>query len=111
MEAADREGLQSVEVHSYQPSWQTYLEIWCKICHAFVGQWNDQARYLEGGPLIWMLPQYLHINQKSNDDGDDEDDETIWINSYKCHFFFPSVHKQQESAIIDNNQYKHYVTQ
>ena len=28
--------------------------------------------YLEGGPLMWMLPLYLHVNQKSDDD-DDED--------------------------------------
>ena len=33
MEAADREGLQRVEALGYQPSWQTYLEIWCEICH------------------------------------------------------------------------------
>ena len=28
----------------------------------------QQASYLEGGPLMWMLPLYLHINQKSNYD-------------------------------------------
>ena len=32
-----------------------------------------QARYLEGGPLMWMLPLYLHVNQKSDDDDDDDD--------------------------------------
>ena len=31
----------------------------------------QQASPLEGGPLIWMLPLYLHINQKSVDDDDD----------------------------------------
>ena len=30
------------------------------------------ASYLEGGPLLWILPLYLHINKKS-DDGDDDD--------------------------------------
>ena len=30
----------------------------------------QQASYLEGGPLMWMLPLYLHVNKKS-DDGDD----------------------------------------
>ena len=25
----------------------------------------QQASYLEGGPLMWMLPLYLHVNQKS----------------------------------------------
>ena len=34
MEAADKEVLQRVEALGYQPPWQTYLEIWCEICHA-----------------------------------------------------------------------------
>ena len=34
----------------------------------------QQASYLEGGPLMWMLPMYLHVNQKSGDDDDDDDD-------------------------------------
>ena len=25
------------------------------------------------GPLMWMLPLYLHVNQKSDDDDDDDD--------------------------------------
>ena len=29
----------------------------------------QQASYLEGGPLMFMLP--LHINKKTNDDDDD----------------------------------------
>ena len=24
------------------------------------------ANYLEGSPLMWMIPLYLHVNQKSN---------------------------------------------
>ena len=32
----------------------------------------QQARYLEGSPLMWMLPLYLHVNQKSDDDDDDD---------------------------------------
>ena len=28
----------------------------------------QQASYLEGGPLVWILPLYLHVNQKSNYD-------------------------------------------
>ena len=28
----------------------------------------QQASYLEGGPLMWILPLYLHVNQKSNYD-------------------------------------------
>ena len=31
-----------------------------------------QASYLEGGPLMWMLPLYLHVNQKSVDHDDDD---------------------------------------
>ena len=26
------------------------------------------SRYLEGGPLMWMLPLYLHVYQKSDYD-------------------------------------------
>ena len=29
-----------------------------------------QASYLQGGPLLWILPLYLHISQKSDDDDD-----------------------------------------
>ena len=31
----------------------------------------QQASYLEGVPLMWMLPLYLHVNQKSDYDDDD----------------------------------------
>ena len=27
------------------------------------------------GPLMWMLPLYLHLNKKSGDDDDDDDDD------------------------------------
>ena len=37
----------------------------------------QQASYLEGGPLMWMLPLYLHVNQKS-----DDDDILWWYSSY-----------------------------
>ena len=30
------------------------------------------ARYLEGGPLMWILSLNLHVNQKSGDDDDDQ---------------------------------------
>ena len=33
----------------------------------------QQASYLEGEPLMWMLPLYLHVNQKSDYDDDDYD--------------------------------------
>ena len=39
----------------------------------------QQASYLERGPLMWMLPLYLLVNQKSDDDDDD-----IVLKTYKC---------------------------
>ena len=30
----------------------------------------QQASYLEGGPLVWMLALYLHVIQKSDYDDD-----------------------------------------
>ena len=34
------------------------------------------AIFLEGGPLMWMMPLQLHVNQKSEYD-DDEDNDVI----------------------------------
>ena len=31
----------------------------------------QQASCLEGGPLLWIWPLYLHVNKKSDDDDDD----------------------------------------
>ena len=39
----------------------------------------QQASYLEGGPLMWMLPLYLHVDQKSDDDDDDDDDGDVVV--------------------------------
>ena len=33
----------------------------------------QQASCLEGGPLLWIWPLYLHVNQKSYDDDDEWD--------------------------------------
>ena len=41
----------------------------------------QQASCLEGGPLLWILPLYLHINKKSYDDDDDDDKWLFHINS------------------------------
>ena len=38
-------------------------EIWCEICHAC-----SKPAIWKGAPLVWMLPLYLHGNQKSNYD-------------------------------------------
>ena len=37
----------------------------------------QQASYLEGGPLMWMLPLYLHVDKKSDDDDDDDGDVAV----------------------------------
>ena len=33
----------------------------------------QQASYLEGGSLMWLLALYLHVKQKFDDDDDDDD--------------------------------------
>ena len=45
----------------------------CKISFLHTGHlpYMQQASYLEGGPLMCMLPLYLLVNQKSVDDDDD----------------------------------------
>ena len=50
----------------------------------------QQASCLEGGPLLWIWPLYLHVNQKSDDD-DDDDDTTMRGNHYyeRDSKFFP----------------------
>ena len=35
----------------------------------------QHASCLEGGPLLWIWPLYLHVNKKSKDDDDDDDDD------------------------------------
>ena len=35
------------------------------ICYAM-----QLASYVEGGPLMWMTPLHLHVNQKSDYDDD-----------------------------------------
>ena len=44
----------------------------------------QQVSYLEGGPLMWMLPLYLHVNKKSVDDDDDNDDK--YFNIFVSYF-------------------------
>ena len=43
----------------------------------------QQASCLEGCPLLWIWPLYLHVNQKSYDDDDDDPSEaghSLWQN-------------------------------
>ena len=56
-----------------------------------------QASYLEGGPLMWILPLYLHVNQKSDDDNDDDGDDDIYI----CYYEFSSFWKAPYYSKID----------
>ena len=57
----------------------------------------QQASYLEGGPLVWMLPLYLHVNQKSDYDMMMWTLLWIWLENFsnyriydsdQCLFFF-----------------------
>ena len=47
----------------------------------------QQASYLEGGPVMWMLPLYLHVNQKS---------DYIYISELII-FWWPSPHFQGQT--------------
>ena len=51
--------------------------------------WVQQASYLEGGPMMWMLSLYLHVNQKSNYDYDMMKKKYIKkIPTYPTYFFY-----------------------
>ena len=41
----------------------------------------QQASYLEGGPLMWILPLYGHVDKKSDDD---DDPVSHLLARYKC---------------------------
>ena len=43
------------------------------------------------GPLMWMLPLYLHINQKSVDDDDDDDDDDGMIKTKSNNVLYKSL--------------------
>ena len=38
----------------------------------------QQASYLEGGPVMWMLPLYLYFNKKSDDDACPDYQQLWW---------------------------------
>ena len=61
----------------------------------------QQASYLDGGPLMWMLPLYLHVNQKSDYDDDDE----VWTESG------PSCSKLTMSLVNNSLKFKSSDTQ
>ena len=41
---------------------------------AYIYHCVQQASYLGGGPLLWILPLYLHLNKKSDDEDNDDDE-------------------------------------
>ena len=63
LEAADREWkLSAIDPHD-RHTWRSGER----------SAMREAASYLEGGPLMWILPLYLHVNQKSDNDDDDND--------------------------------------
>ena len=60
METADKRGI--AESESSRPS---TLMIDIPVDQVQDLPCVQQASYPEGGPLVWMLPLYLHVNQKS----------------------------------------------
>ena len=50
-------------------TWYVALCMWVLVCDLV---WDlpcvQQDSCLEGGPLLWIWPLYLHVNQKSDDD-------------------------------------------
>ena len=77
MEAANREGSQRVEARLSTLMIDTPGDlVWDLPCMQ-----QDSYVYLERGPLMWMLPLYPHVNQKSGDD-DDDDDKIYVIHPY-----------------------------
>ena len=46
-------------------------QVWDLLC-------VQLASYLERGPLMWMMPLHLHVNQKSDYDDDDSKEPSQW---------------------------------
>ena len=67
MGLTDREGLQRVEAIGYIDPHDRHT-------------WRSGVRFaLEGGPLMWMLPLYLHVNKKSDDDDEFDVSKNCWM--------------------------------
>ena len=52
---------------------------------------NSPSSYLEGGPLMWMLPLYLHVNQKSDYDDDMMKDIYAYITAFSLNIGIPQL--------------------
>ena len=51
------------------------------------------SQFLEGDPLLWIRPLFLHVNQNSDDDDDDDNDTHMCILSLgkTCTFHLEKV--------------------
>ena len=45
---------------------------WKQLTERDRREWKQQASCLDGDPLLWIWPLYLHVNQKSDDDDEGE---------------------------------------
>ena len=59
-------GLKTVVPKSFMATTTIESELGGANRHQSSGPCVQQASYLEGGPLMWMVPLYLHVNQKSD---------------------------------------------
>ena len=61
-------------------------------CRSGVRSAMRAANRLPGrGPLLWIWPLYLHVDQKSDDD-DDDDDEVICMQFFSDCWSKPKFH-------------------
>ena len=58
----------------------------------------QQASYLEGGPLMWMLPLYLHVNKKS----DDYDGQSLCYNAKRHVWTIRKLYNCLVTCKVDN---------
>ena len=63
----------------------------------------QQASQLEGGPLMWMLPLYLHDNQKSDYD---DDDSFIWKKKWNLECCLLQYLADDSYEMLKNNKIK-----
>ena len=48
----------------------------------------QQASCLEGGPLLWIWPLYLHVHKNYDDDDDDDDDHDDDLIDLMDHLYY-----------------------
>ena len=72
----------------------------------------QQASCLEGGPLLWIWPLYLHVNQKSDDDDDDDDvmKTVVWRGKFsvlwpQIAFYSSAGHGKMKILTIKTRKY------